>query len=175
MIPRIANDAARQGGGERDMTDRKLEFMRRAIDMARHATDTGSGGPFGCVIVKDGEIVAEGFNQVRLTKDPTAHGEMVGLRAAAAKLGTADLSGCEIYNISIPCPMCMAALYWARIDKVYYCCLPADADAIGFDNVRIAQYLREPIEAQPIKSERIEQLYPDALVAYRRSVTPTTT
>jgi guanine deaminase len=155
------------------MPDKKLQFMRRAIELARHATDSGSGGPFGCVIVKDGAIVAEGFNQVRLTKDPTAHGEMVGLRAAAKKLGTADLSGCEIYNISIPCPMCLAALYWAKIDKVYYCCLPADADAIGFDNVTIARHLQQPFENQPIKSERIVELYDDALAAYRNSVAPT--
>jgi guanine deaminase len=149
---------------------KKLQFMRRAIELARHATDTGSGGPFGCVIVRDGAIVAEGFNQVRLTRDPTAHGEMVGLRAAARELGTADLSGCEIYNISIPCPMCLAALYWARIDKVYYCCLPEDADAIGFDNVTIARHLQLPLEAQPIGSERIEELYDDALAAYRHAV-----
>jgi guanine deaminase len=152
---------------------KKLEFMRRAIELARHATDSGSGGPFGCVIVKDGAVVAEGFNQVRLTKDPTAHGEIVGLRAAARHLGTADLSGCEIYNISIPCPMCLAALYWAKIDKVYYCCLPEDADAIGFDNVTIARHLQQPLEAQPIKSERIEELYDDALAAYRNSVVST--
>jgi guanine deaminase len=157
------------------MTDKKLQFMRRAIELARHATNSGSGGPFGCVIVKDGVVVAEGFNQVRLTKDPTAHGEMVGLRAAASKLGTADLSGCEIYNISIPCPMCLAALYWAKIDKVYYCCLPADADAIGFDNVTIARHLQQPIEIQPIKSERIEELYDEALAAYRASIVSTPT
>jgi tRNA(Arg) A34 adenosine deaminase TadA len=119
--------------------------------------------------------VAEGFNQVRLTQDPTAHGEMVGLRAAASKLGTADLSGCEIYNISIPCPMCLAALYWAKIDKVYYCCLPADADAIGFDNVTIARHLQQPIENQPIRSERIEELYDEALAAYHDSIVSTPT
>jgi guanine deaminase len=148
----------------------KLTFMRRAIALARHATDSGSGGPFGCVIVKDGVVVAEGFNQVRSTKDPTAHGEMVGLRAAAQALGTADLSGCEIYNISIPCPMCLAALYWAKIDKVYYACLPEDADAIGFDNVTIARHLQQPLADQPIKSERILELYDDALAAYQNSL-----
>jgi tRNA(Arg) A34 adenosine deaminase TadA len=149
---------------------KKFDFMRRAIELARHAVDGGFGGPFGCVIVKDGEVIAEGFNQVRLTKDPTAHGEIVGLRAAAKKLGTADLSGCEIYNISVPCPMCLAALYWAKVDKVYYCCLPEDADAVGFDNSKIARYLQRPLDAQPIKSERIEELYEDALGAYRNSV-----
>jgi guanine deaminase len=145
----------------------KLDFMGRAIELARYAVAGGHGGPFGCVIVKDGAIVAEGFNQVRSTGDPTAHGEIVGLRAAARRLGTADLSGCEIYNISFPCPMCMAALYWAKIDKLYYCCLPQDADDFGFDNVKIADYLRQPLEAQPLRSERIEELYPSALDAYR--------
>jgi guanine deaminase len=153
----------------------KLGFMKRAIELARHAVDGGFGGPFGCVIVKDGAIVAEGFNQVRSTQDPTAHGEMVGLRAAARALGTADLSGCEIYNISVPCPMCLAALYWAKVDKVYYCCVPEDADAAGFDNLKIARYLQQPIEAQPLKSERIEELHDAALDAYRRWRPPTTT
>jgi guanine deaminase len=152
----------------------KLEFMRRAIELARYAVDSKSGGPFGCVIVKDGEIVAEGFNQVRATRDPTAHGEIVGLRAAASRLGTADLSGCEIYNISVPCPMCLAALYWAKIGKVYYCCVPEDADAAGFDNLKIARYLQQPIERQPIKFERIEDPYEDALAVYRDAVVSTT-
>jgi guanine deaminase len=146
-----------------------LDFMRRAIALAQHAVDGEFGGPFGCVIVKDGAIVAEGFNQVRATKDPTAHGEIVGLRAASRALGTADLSGCEIYNISVPCPMCLAALYWAKIDKVYYCCLPEDADAAGFDNVKIARYLQRPLPAQPIKFQRIEALYEAALDVYRSS------
>jgi guanine deaminase len=145
----------------------KLHFMRRAIELAAHAVTSGQGAPFGCVIVKDGEIVAEGFNQVRATKDPTAHGEIVGLRAASRKLGTADLSGCEFYNISVPCPMCLAALYWAKIGTLYYACLPEDAEAIGFDNVKIARYLQQPIAAQPLRSERIESLHASALDAYR--------
>lgn len=144
-----------------------LIHMRRAIELARHAVASGSGAPFGCVIVKDGEVVAEGFNQVRATKDPTAHGEIMGLRAAAQRLGTPDLTGCEIYNISVPCPMCMAALYWAKISKLYYTCLPEDADAVGFDNVKIARWLQQPLAAQPITSERLESLHGDALAAYR--------
>lgn len=140
--------------------------MRRAIELARHAVTTKSGGPFGCVIVKDGAVVAEGFNQVRLTRDPTAHGEIVGIRNAAKALGTADLSGCAIYNISVPCPMCFAALYWAKIGTLYYTCLPEDADAAGFDNVKIYRALQLPVEQQPIKSERIASLHKDALAAY---------
>ncbi|HEX4409848.1 MAG TPA: nucleoside deaminase [Xanthobacteraceae bacterium] len=151
----------------------KLDFMRRAIALARHAVDSKSGGPFGCVIVKDGAIIAEGFNQVRSTCDPTAHGEIVGLRAAASRLGTSDLSGCEIYNISVPCPMCLAALYWAKVEKIYYCCLPEDADAAGFDNVKIARFLQQPIQDQPMKFDRIEELYDDALAVYRDAVIST--
>ncbi|SRR5258708_3886125 len=145
----------------------KLAHMRRAIELARHAVEGGFGGPFGCVIVKDGEVVAEGFNQVLATRDPTAHGEIVGLRAAARRLNTADLSGCEIYNISVPCPMCLAALYWAKVDKVYYCCVPEDADAFGFDNLKLARALQQPLVAQPLRSERIEELHAAALDAYR--------
>jgi tRNA(Arg) A34 adenosine deaminase TadA len=145
----------------------KAEFMRRAIALARHAVESGHGSPFGCVIVKDGKVVAEGYNQVRLTGDPTAHGEIMGIRAAASSLGTADLSGCEIYNISVPCPMCLAALYWAKIDTLYYCALPEDADAAGFDNVKIARHLQQPLEAQPLRSERIATLHEQALDAYR--------
>lgn len=144
-----------------------IEFMRRAIVLARHAVESGHGGPFGCVIVKDGAVVAEGHNQVRLTGDPTAHGEIVGIRAAASRLGTPDLSGCEIYNISVPCPMCLAALYWAKIDTLYYCCLPEDADAFGFDNLKIARHLQKPLDAQPLRSARIEALHASALDAYR--------
>jgi tRNA(Arg) A34 adenosine deaminase TadA len=152
----------------------KVDFMRRAIELARHAIDSKSGGPFGCVIVKNGALVAEGFNQVRATSDPTAHGEIVGLRAAARRLGTSDLSGCEIYNISVPCPMCLAALYWAKIDKIYYCCVPEDADAAGFDNLKISRYLQQPIDRQPIKSERIAEFYDDALAVYRDAGTAAT-
>jgi len=144
----------------------KTGFMRRAIALARYAVDSGHGSPFGCVIVKGGEVVAEGYNQVRLTGDPTAHGEIVGIRAAASRLGTADLSGCEIYNISVPCPMCLAALYWAKIDKLYYCAVPEDADAVGFDNLKIARHLERPLAAQPLRSERIEALHADALETY---------
>jgi guanine deaminase len=142
-------------------------YMRRAIELARQ----GSAGPFGCVIVKDGEIVGEGYARVFETKDPTAHGEIVAIRAACQRLGTHDLSGCEIYNIAVSCPMCMAALYWARISKLYYCCVPEDAAAYGFDNVSLASELAKPLSQRTLMpAEQIADLRPEALAAYKAYV-----
>ena len=140
--------------------------MRRAIELARQ----GTAGPFGCVIVKDGEIVGEGYARVFEAKDPTAHGEIVAIRAAAQRLGTHDLSGCELYNISVPCPMCIAALYWARISKLYYCCVPEDADACGFDNITLARQLEKPLHQRSMPAEQMVELRPDALSAYAEYV-----
>jgi tRNA(Arg) A34 adenosine deaminase TadA len=140
--------------------------MERAIELARQ----GSAGPFGCVIVKDGVIVGEGYARVFEDHDPTAHGEMVAIRAAAKALGTHDLSGCEIYNIAVSCPMCMAALYWARIAKLYYCCVPEDAAALGFANISLDQELRKPLPERSLASEQIAELRPAALDAYRRYI-----
>ena len=140
----------------------KIHFMRRAIELAR----TGSAGPFGCVIVKDGEIVGEGNARVFETKDPTAHGEIVAIRAAAQRLGTHDLCSCELYNISVPCPMCSAAVYWARISKLYYVCVPEDAAAYGFDNVTLARELAKPVHERTMPAERISELRDEALGAY---------
>ena len=136
--------------------------MRRAIELAAQ----GSAGPFGCVIVKDGEIVGEGNARVFETKDPTAHGEIVAIRAAAQRLGTHDLSGCELYNISVPCPMCSAAVYWARISKLYYVCVPEDAAAYGFDNVTLARELAKPVHERTMPAERLSELRGEALGAY---------
>lgn len=140
----------------------KLDFMRRAIELARQ----GSAGPFGCVIVKDGAIVGEGNARVFETRDPTAHGEIVAIRAAAQHLGTHDLSGCDIYNISVPCPMCSAAVYWARISRLYYCCVPEDAAAYGFDNVTLARELAKPVHERSMPAEQITELRAEALSAY---------
>jgi tRNA(Arg) A34 adenosine deaminase TadA len=136
--------------------------MRRAIELARQ----GTAGPFGCVIVKDDAIVGEGNARVFETRDPTAHGEIVAIRAAAQRLGTHDLSGCELYNISVPCPMCSAAAYWARISKLYYCCVPEDAAAHGFDNVALARELAKPVHDRSMPAERIAGLHAEALSAY---------
>mgnify|MGYP001552038569 FL=1 len=144
----------------------KSEYMERAIELAR----LSQAGPFGCVIVKDGEIVGEGYARVFEDEDPTAHGEIVALRAAAKRLGTHDLSGCEVYNIAVSCPMCMAAIYWARVAKLYYCCVPEDAAALGFDNLTLANELGKPLLQRSLATEQMVELRPSALAAYRAYV-----
>jgi len=94
--------------------------MRHAVDLSRQKMDEGCGGPFGAIIVCNGEVIAEGWNNVTSQNDPTAHAEVSAIRAACAKLGTFNLSGCEIYTSCEPCPMCLSAIYWARLDKIYY-------------------------------------------------------
>ena len=117
---------------EPDVLQRET-FMRQAIALARESVAQG-GGPFGAVIVRAGEVVAQGNNRVVPSCDPTAHAEVTAIRAAAAKLGTFDLSGCELYTSCEPCPMCLGAIYWARIDRVYYGCDQQDAARAGFDD-----------------------------------------
>ena len=107
-------------------------YMKEAIDEARKGIRRGHGGPFGCVIVKDGEIVGRGHNEVVKRQDPTCHGEMMAIRDACRNLGDFDLSGCELYTTAEPCPMCLGAIYWANVKKVRYGCNIADTDAIGF-------------------------------------------
>ena len=114
------------------MVDDK-ELMRRAIELAEQSVGAG-GGPFGAVVSKDGEIVAEAANSVTLDCDPTSHAEVKAIRLAAFRLGTYDLSGCRIYASCEPCPMCLGAIYWAHIDKVFYACNRKDAAAAGFDD-----------------------------------------
>jgi tRNA(Arg) A34 adenosine deaminase TadA len=111
-----------------------VDFMRRAIAVALEGVRTNQGGPFGAVVVKGGVIVGEGCNRVLATNDPTAHAEIGAIRAAAQKLGTFELRGCELYTSCEPCPMCLAAAYWARIDRVHYACERADAARAGFDD-----------------------------------------
>jgi guanine deaminase len=106
-------------------------FMRQAIALALESVRIGSG-PFGAVIVQNGKVVGRGANGVTTGNDPTAHAEVVAIRAACQALKTFRLQGCEIYSSCEPCPMCLAAIYWARIDRVYYACSRADAAAVGF-------------------------------------------
>jgi len=110
------------------------KFMRKAIRLSEHNIEYGLGGPFGAVVVKDGEVIAESANTVVPENDPTAHAEVSAIRLACKKLNTYDLSGCVIYTSCEPCPMCLGAIYWARIDKIYYANTKADAAAIGFDD-----------------------------------------
>jgi tRNA(Arg) A34 adenosine deaminase TadA len=126
------------------------QFMRRAIALAEQAALVdGTGGPFGCVIVKDGVIIAEGSNHVVSENDPTWHGEMEAIRSAAKKLGTFDLSGCTLYTTGEPCPMCAGAIFWARIDRVVYASTIADALRYGqFDDQPIYEDLAKPIASR---------------------------
>ena len=108
------------------------KFMKIAIDEARTGITAGHGGPFGCVIVKDGKVVGRGHNEVIKQNDPTCHGEVMAIRDACKNLGTYDLSGCELYTTAEPCPMCRGAVMWSNIRKVYFGCNIADTDSIGF-------------------------------------------
>lgn len=119
-------------------------FMRRAIELSRKGMEAGDGGPFGAVIVKREKIVGEGWNRVIATKDPTAHGEVVAIRAATQSLDSFSLKGCDLYTSAHPCPMCLGAIYWARIDRIYYANNGKDAAAIGFDDEFIYQQLMRP-------------------------------
>ena len=116
------------------------KFMRMAIELSKQSVERG-GGPFGAVIVRDGEVVATGSNSVTLNNDPTAHAEVSAIRAACAAAGTFDLSGCEIYTSCEPCPMCLSAIYWAGIGKLYYANTRNDAAAIGFDDAFIYEQI----------------------------------
>ncbi|MCZ0935563.1 MAG: nucleoside deaminase [Gemmatimonadetes bacterium] len=127
------------------------EFMRRAIDLSERSVEEG-GGPFGAVVVKDGEIVAEGTNRVTLDNDPTAHAEIRAIRRACDRLGTFDLGGCEIYASCEPCPMCLGAIYWSRIRRVYYANTREDAAAIRFSDEDIYDEFSLPPEERRIVS-----------------------
>ena len=115
-------------------------FMREAIKLSAESVQSG-GGPFGAVIVRNGEIIARGENRVTVCNDPTAHAEVSAIREAAARMGTYDLSGCEIYSSCEPCPMCLGAIYWARLDRLYYAGTRADAANEGFDDAHIYEEL----------------------------------
>jgi tRNA(Arg) A34 adenosine deaminase TadA len=130
------------------------EFMRQAIALSLKSVESG-GGPFGAVIVKNGEVIATGSNCVTLHNDPTAHAEVSAIRSAAAALKTFDLSGCVIYSSCEPCPMCLGAIYWARIDKLYYGNTKADACQIGFDD----SFIYDELDLSPEKRRlQMEQL-----------------
>jgi guanine deaminase len=140
-------------------------FMARAIQLSITNVLTGSGGPFGAVIVKDGQIIAEGVNCVTGKNDPTAHAEIVAMREACAKLGSFELSGCEIYTSCEPCPMCFGAIYWARPDRVYFAGTAADAANAGFDDSFIYQEIGKQHAQRKIPM--IDMMHEQALEAFR--------
>jgi guanine deaminase len=125
-------------------------FMQKAITLATENVKSGRGGPFGAVIVRDGEVVATGANLVTATNDPTAHGEIVAIRNACSLLGTFQLNGCHIYTSCEPCPMCLAAIYWARCGAIFYGCSAADAAAAGFDDAFLYEEMKLPIAERTI-------------------------
>lgn len=129
------------------------DIMRRAIALSEKSVRTG-GGPFGAVIAKDGEIIAEASNTVTLDHDPTAHAEVNVIRQAARKLGTFDLTGCDIYTSCEPCPMCLGAIYWAHLDRIYYANNRKDAAHIGFDD----DFIYHEIALQPADRHKQMQI-----------------
>ena len=146
------------------MTDHD-KFMRMAIDLAENNVTQGQGGPFGAVIVKDGMVVARSANKVVPTNDPTAHAEVSAIRLACQELGTFSLEGCVIYTSCEPCPMCLGAIYWARIDHIYYANTKADAAAIGFDDQFIYEELDLPMNQR--KLPVIQLMRDEALNAFK--------
>jgi Cytosine/adenosine deaminases len=131
------------------------EFLRRAIELATENVIQGKGGPFGAVIVRDGKIVGEGANSVTTTNDPTAHGEVNAIRAAGQALGTFNLAGCELYTSCEPCPMCLAAAYWARVDAVYYGADAAAAAKAGFDDAYLYDEMRKDHASRAMPSTQM--------------------
>lgn len=138
--------------------EKKIEFMLRAIELSKNGLESGKGGPFGCVIVKDGKIIGEGNNQVTSTNDPTAHAEMVAIRNACKNINSFQLEGCEVYTSCEPCPMCLGAIYWARPDKIYFANNRSDAAEIGFDDAFIYDEIGEKIENRQIQMEPLGRM-----------------
>jgi len=141
------------------------EYMRKAISLSVENIDH-DGGPFGAVIVRNGEIIATGVDRVTSNIDPTAHAEVNAIRNAAQKLGTFDLRGCEIYSSCEPCPMCLGAIYWAHLDKLYYANTKQDAKDIEFDDSFIYQEIELPAEKRRIPTKQI--LRDEAIVAFNK-------
>ena len=142
-----------------------IKFMKKAIKLSIENIKNG-GGPFGAVIVKNGKIIATGVNRVTANTDPTAHAEVNAIRKASKKLGTFDLAGCDIYTSCEPCPMCLGAVYWAHIDKMYYGNTKADAKNIGFDD----SFIYDEIELKPENRKLVstQLLHNESIVAFEK-------
>ena len=140
-------------------------YMREAVQLAEQGMRSGLGGPFGCVVVRRGKIVGRGSNRVISTNDPTAHAEVVAIRDACTALQTFQLTDCELYTSCEPCPMCLSAIYWARVPQVYYGNTRADAAAIGFDDDFIYQQVPLAPEARTVKMELL--LRDEAQIAFQ--------
>ena len=141
----------------------KNKFMLRAIELSIKSAN-GAGGPFGCVVVKDNKIIAEGSNKVTFSNDPTAHAEIVAIREACRKLNTFNLLGCDIYTSCEPCPMCLSAIYWSHIEKIYYANTRNDAKKINFDDSLIYSEFSKKMKDRKIPIKQL--LREDALKAF---------
>ena len=135
------------------------KFMEMAIEEATFGITNGDGGPFGCVIVKNGEVVGKGHNEVIKKKDPTCHGEITAIRNACAKLKTNDLSGCELYTTGQPCPMCLGAILWSNIAKIYYGCSIEDAETIGFRDKEFFESPKKRVSSFVLDREECKKLF----------------
>ena len=138
------------------MNNKPNFFMLRAIELSINSVKSG-GGPFGCVIVKDGKIIAEGFNEVTKSNDPTAHAEIVTIRKACKSINNFNLSGAEMYTSCEPCPMCLSAIYWSHIDNIYFGNTRKDASKIGFDDNYIYEELKKDLFKRTIQMKQINQ------------------
>ena len=145
------------------MSEKNL-FMMRAIELSIESAKS-KGGPFGCVIVKNNKIIAEGSNKVTMNNDPTAHGEIVAIRAACQKLNNFNLSGCDLYSSCEPCPMCLSAMYWSRIENIFYANTRIDAKNIDFDDSFIYSEINKNLENRKIKMQQIHR--DEALEAFK--------
>ena len=137
------------------MCQHHAKHMRHAVELSAEKMRAGMGGPFGAVIVRNGEVISEGFNLVTSSNDPTAHAEVVAIRRACEKLGTFSLEGCEIYSSCEPCPMCLAAIYWARLDAIYFANTREDAALIGFDDDHLYREIPKPINERDIPTRHL--------------------
>jgi len=144
--------------------EEKNKFMLRAIELSIKSAET-IGGPFGCVVVKENKIISEGSNKVTSTNDPTAHGEIVAIREACLQLNAFNLSGCELYSTCEPCPMCLSAIYWSHIDKIFYANTRDDAKNIDFDDSFIYSEINKKIEDRKI--QMIQMHRDEALKAFK--------
>lgn len=143
----------------------KPEFMREAIRLSFRAMRRNTGGPFGAVVVRNGKVVGRGWNRVTSANDPTAHAEIVAIRSACRRLKTFSLEGCELYTSCEPCPMCLSAIYWARVKRVYYACTRGDAARIRFRDDFIYNEIARPVARRRLPMKQF--LREEALSAFR--------
>src|SRR5580658_732508 len=150
-------------------SDRDLEFMQMAIELAAQHMRAGDGGPFGAVISRGHEVIVRGWNKVTSANDPTAHAEITAIRAAAAALGSFQLRGCVLYTSCEPCPMCLGAAYWARLDRIVFAATRADAAAAGFDDEEIyAELARPPLARKLPMQEALRERAVEVFAEWRR-------